>query len=257
MVELWSAGAAAMIERRQKFSRRPFGGPRRAKGAMAAPQAGLRLSKALMRTVLAAFATLSPEAHAVEVKLGLFKHDVTFLGDAVGLGAAGKEPGVDVVGAVYFDRPFFKASGWSPRPYFIGSVNSGAGTDFIGGGLSWKFNFLRRFYFAPELGIVVHDGITNYRPFSELRPEEIPDQARTRQTRIEFGSRALFQPGFHFGVRANNRLSFEFSYIHLSNGQVLNGHFFGRARDANEGLDLIGGRIAYNFGRFRPFPRRR
>lgn len=189
--------------------------------------------------------------------MGLFKHDVVFLGEGLGLGAGGREQGVAIIGSVYFDRPFLKDAGWVPRPYFVGSVNPGVGTDFVGGGLAWQFNFLRRFYFAPEIGLAVHNGETVFARSSEVAPEDLPALRALRAQRIEFGSHVLFQPGAHFGLRVNPRLSVEISYIHLSNGQILNGRVFGAERNVNEGLDLLGARIACNFGRVRPIAQSR
>lgn len=196
----------------------------------------------------AACAALGPHAEAAEVKLGLYKHDVVFLGEGLGLGVGGREKGVDIIGAVYFERPFLKSAGWAPRPYLIGSGNPGPGTDFVGGGLAWKFNFLRRFYFAPEIGLVVHNGETVVRSLSQEEADAV------RAQRIEFGSRVLFQPGAHVGLRMTRRLSLELSYVHVSNGEILNGRLFGGDVNVNEGLDLLGARIAWNFGRVKPIP---
>ena len=54
------------------------------------------MKTAMFATVAAATLAIAAPACAGEVFVGLYKHDVTFIGDAVGLGAAGREGGYDV-----------------------------------------------------------------------------------------------------------------------------------------------------------------
>lgn len=196
-----------------------------------------------------AFILLGARAAAADVKLGILKHDVTFIGDALGVGASGRESGIDVSLAVYFERPFAKANPFVPRPYLIGSVNSAGDTSFIGGGISYKFNFLHRFYFHPELGLVVHNGEIGFGPLSETPPDQRMAELQRRSGSTQLGSRVLFQPGLSFGMNITQRTAFEFSYLHISNGQILNGHVFGRPGNTNGGIDMVGGRLVYHFGR--------
>lgn len=196
-----------------------------------------------------AFILLGARAAAADVKLGILKHDVSFIGDALGVGASARESGVDVSLGVYFERPFAKNNPFVPRPYLIGSVNSAGDTSFIGGGISYKFNFLHRFYFHPEIGLVVHNGEIAFRPLRETPPDQRLTESQRRSGLTQLGSRVLFQPGLSLGMNITPRTALEFSYLHISNGQILNGHVFGRSGDVNEGIDMVGGRLVYRFGK--------
>src|SRR3990167_4705078 len=53
--------------------------------------------EALMRALIlgAVLAALAGPASAADLLLGVYGHDVTFIGDTLGLGAAGREDGAD------------------------------------------------------------------------------------------------------------------------------------------------------------------
>ena len=64
-----------------------------------------------------------------------------------------------------------------------------------------------------------------------------------RQTRLDLGSRVLFEPELSLGWKASDRLSLELSWIHLSHGRLA-GHY-------NPGVADVGLRILYRYGQDR------
>ena len=74
-----------------------------------------------------------------------------------------------------------------------------------------------RSYVRPGLGLAVHTGSAgNFQ----------------RTDKIAFGSRILFEPELGIGVRINDRVSVEASWVHMSHAQL-----FGRQ---NPGIDNVG-----------------
>ena len=59
--------------------------------------------------------------------------------------------------------------------------------------------------------------------------------SRTRNDKIDFGSRILFEPEVGVGAQVNDRLSVEASWVHMSHAQL-----FGRE---NPGIDNFGVRL--------------
>lgn len=192
---------------------------------------------------LAALAAMGlvTSAAANEIRVGVYGHDV----DILGIGAAGKEDGIDV--AVSYD--FAKLESWkllrTPTPYLIGSVSTSGDTSFGGAGLAWNWapGGGKRFYIRPELGLVTHDGYANMASPNEggLSQEEIDRRVALRDEHIEFGSKILFETGLSFGWHFTDRTAMELSYIHLSHGQIL-------ASGPNEGLDNVGLRLVHRIG---------
>ena len=63
-----------------------------------------------------------------------------------------------------------------------------------------------------------------------------PGNSRTsRNDKIDFGSRVLFEPELGIGFDVNRRLSIEASWVHMSHAQL-----FGRQ---NPGIDNLGARL--------------
>ena len=150
-------------------------------------------------------------AHAGELYGGVYKHavDTLFTLDT-------QESGADLQLGYRFDPvvPVAKI-----QPYVFGSVNSDkGGTDFVGAGVSRKFN-LGGVYVRPGIGLVVHNA-----PSLRSNP--------ATGLRTDLGSRVLFEPEIALGLNVAPRVSVEASWVHISNGQILG--------TQNPGIDMIG-----------------
>ncbi len=157
---------------------------------------------------LAASLAAAP-AQAGELFAGLHVHDVK-----TPLDKSGIEGGVDVSlgyrGGTIGHSPI--------QPYVFAALNSSGNTNYAAVGLSAKFG--GKFYIRPGIGLAVHTGsAANY----------------YRTDKIAFGSRVLFEPEVGVGVRVNDRLSIEASWVHMSHATL-----FGRE---NPGIDNLGVRV--------------
>lgn len=212
----------------------------------------VQIRGSLMRkTVLSASVAMSAlamasSASAGEIIAGVFAHDVTFVGEAVGLGAAGKEGGANVHLGWRSDR----LDSWpewmrGPRAHVFISGNTEGDTSYIAAGLTWHIPLTddERLYVQPGIGLAVHDGYDLFPSFTEpgLTPEEFDRRVALRSERIEFGSQVLFEPEVSIGYRITENTAVELSYVHLSNGQIFH-------QGKNEGLDEVGVRFVYRFG---------
>lgn len=156
-------------------------------------------------------------ARADEIFGGVLVHDVM-----TGITVSGIEDGADFQIGYRGARIGNSPSRWSPSPYIFASVNSVGDTNFAAAGLSWKFG--DQVYFRPGIGLAVHDG---------------PDRVSPGSDRIDFGSRILFEPEAAIGVRIDERLSAEASWVHLSHATLFSSN--------NPGIDNIGVRVNYRF----------
>ena len=191
---------------------------------------------------LGAAALAAGPALAQEWYVGLYYHDVTFVGDFVGLGAAGRESGTQDLQIGYrTDR--IDSLGWLGRPnaHAFVSINSDNMSNFAAVGLGWPIALGERFYFRPGLGLAYTDGKAGLPPANapNLTPQERARRTALYYNRIDFGSKLLFQPELALGFRFNERFAGELSYNHLSNGQIFH-------RGKNQGLDDIGLRLVYS-----------
>ena len=95
-----------------------------------------------------------------------------------------------------------------------------------------------------ELGIggAIHTGSVDLpSPFDAgLSPAVQQARLRDWQTKLDLGSRVLFEPEFSLGWKATDRMSFEVSWIHMSHGQL--------AGPQNPGLGDFGFRAVYRYG---------
>ncbi len=160
----------------------------------------------------ATLATLSAPAMADELYGGVYKHgvDTPFTFDT-------QEGGVDLQVGYRLDPVLPLAR---IEPYVFGSLNSQkGGTDFVGVGVSRKFN-LGAAYVRPGLGLVLHNA-----PETRVNP--------TTGIRTDLGSRVLFEPEIAVGVNVGPRLSVEASWVHISNAQLFDS-------EQNPGIDMIG-----------------
>ena len=187
---------------------------------------------------------LASAAQAGEVFAGVYAHDVTFIGDVVGLGAAGREGGADIHLGYRTGRIEALSLIWKPHVHMFGSINTQHTSNFVAAGFDWKIGLKGPLYFRPGIGLAYTDGKT------ELPPANVPglsagDQAARTYLyyhRIAFGSHVLFEPQLALGLNLNDRVSVEASYTHLSNGQIFH-------QGKNQGLDDAGVRLNWKLGK--------
>lgn len=192
-----------------------------------------------MRTALAALAVaaIAAPATAGEVFTGVYAHDVD---DGISFGKF--EDGAQIVTGVRttaLDELKFLGR---PRVHLLVGVNTSGGTNYLASGLAWRFPLSERLYVQPGIGLAIHDGRVNLPSPDEpgLTPAERLKRLNDFQTKLDLGSRVLFEPELSIGWKATRRLSFEVSWIHLSHGKL--------AGDYNPGLGDIGLRLLYRYG---------
>ena len=192
--------------------------------------------------VAAALTLCAGGARAGEFLVGAYAHDVTFIGETIGVGAAGREDGVDLHLGVRSDR--IEAFGMIGRPqaHAFVSINSERTSNFAAAGFSWPIDLTDKVYVRPGLGLAYTDGKVDLPAVNEpgLPPAEIARRLELYNTRIDFGSRVLFQPEIALGFRLSARLSAELSWVHISNGDIL-------GSGKNQGMDDAGVRLIYAF----------
>jgi hypothetical protein len=188
-------------------------------------------------------ALLAGSAQASEAFVGVYAHDVTFIGDLVGLGAAGREGGADIHVGYRTGRLDGLKFIWRPQVHVFGSVNTEGTSNFVAAGFDWRIPLGGKFYFRPGIGLAYTDGKTGLPPANVpgLTPQELARRTNLYYTRIDFGSNVLFEPEFALGLDLSERVAVEASYTHLSNGQIFHS-------GKNQGLDDAGVRLVYKFG---------
>lgn len=202
------------------------------------------MKKALFAAAAACVVLAAAPALAGEAFVGVYKHDVTFIGEAVGLGAAGREDGVDVHLGYRTDR--IESLRWlgKPQVHAMVSINSENTSNFVAAGFNWRIELGQPggFYLRPGLGLAYTDGETGLPPANApgLTDEERARRTELYYTRIDFGSHVLFEPELALGYDLNDSWSAELSYTHLSNGQIFH-------QGKNQGLDDVGVRLVYKF----------
>lgn len=202
------------------------------------------MKKALFAAAACAAVVFAAPAFASEAFVGVYKHDVTFIGKAVGLGAAGREDGVDVHLGYRTDR--IESLRWlgKPQVHAMISINSENTSNFVAAGFDWRIELGKPggFYLRPGMGLAYTDGETQLPPANApgLSQAEIDRRTKLYYTRIDFGSKVLFEPELALGYDLNDSWSAELSYTHLSNGQIFH-------QGKNQGLDDAGVRLVYKF----------
>ena len=154
-------------------------------------------------------------AQAGEVFGGLYVHDIESP-----LTKSGVEGGIDL------------QLGWRGepltslriQPHAFVSVNSAGNTHYAAVGISRKFG--DRIYVRPGVGVAVHTGSAGKHQI-------------VGNNDIEFGSRLLFEPELAVGMRLNERMTIEASWVHLSHAQLF--------AKQNPGIDNVGLRLNYRF----------
>jgi len=128
------------------------------------------------------------------------------------------------------------------RVHLLAGVNTSGGTNYVATGLAWRFNISERFYVQPGIGVAVHDGRVTLPSPDEpgLTPEERLKRQGDFDTKLDLGSRVLFEPELSIGWKATRRLSVELSWIHISHAKL--------AGDYNPGLGDVGVRLLYRYG---------
>lgn len=191
----------------------------------------------------AALGCASP-ALAGEAFVGVYKHDVTFIGNAVGLGAAGREGGADI--HLGYRTKRIERLDWlgKPQVHAMVSINTNNTSNFAAVGFNWKVELGQPggFYLRPGMGLAYTDGKAGLPPANapNLTPEERERRTWLYYNRIDFGSKVLFEPELALGYQVNDKVSVELSYTHLSNGQIFH-------QGKNQGLDDAGVRLVYAF----------
>ncbi len=176
-------------------------------------------------------------AIAGEAFVGLYAHDVD---DGISYGRF--EDGAQVVAGVRttaLDELGFLGR---PRVHLLAGANTSGGVNYLATGLGWRFDLGPRFYLQPGLGVALHDRRVNLPSPNEpgLSPDERLQRQRDRQSKLDLGSRVLFEPELSLGWKATRRLSLELSWIHLSHGRLA-GHY-------NPGVADVGLRVLYRYG---------
>ncbi|OHB29266.1 MAG: hypothetical protein A2790_12875 [Phenylobacterium sp. RIFCSPHIGHO2_01_FULL_69_31] len=195
------------------------------------------MSRTLLMALVCAATVGASAARAGEVFLGAYAHDVD---DGISYGKF--EDGAQIVGGVRttaLDELKFLGR---PRVHLLAGVNTAGGTNYAAAGLAWRFNLSERVYVQPGIGLAIHDGRVNL-PSPDapgLTPEERLKRLRDFQTKLDLGSRVLFEPELSVGWKATRRLSVELSWIHLSHAKL--------AGDYNPGVGDVGVRLLYRYG---------
>lgn len=176
-------------------------------------------------------------AMAGEVFAGVYAHDVD---DGISYGKF--EEGAQIVAGVRttaLDELKFLGR---PRVHLLMAVNTAGGTDYLASGLSWRFHLNERVYVQPGIGLGIHDSRVAFPSPDEpgITPKERLKRIRDFQTKLDLGSRVLFEPELSIGWKATRRLSVELSWIHLSHGKL--------AGDYNPGVGDVGVRLLYRYG---------
>ena len=190
----------------------------------------------------AALVGLAGAAQAGELLVGLYAHDAAFLGDAFGVGSAGRESGADLHLGYRSERIEWLGLIARPQAHAFVSVNSESTSNFVAAGLSWPIDLTHNFYLRPGLGLAYTDGEHGLPPVNApgLSAAEVQRRLNLYDTRIDFGSALLFEPEIGIGYRFSERLSGELSWVHISNGEIFH-------QGKNQGMDDAGVRFAYRF----------
>jgi hypothetical protein len=157
--------------------------------------------------------TSALEANAADLVVGAFAHDVTFIGEAIGSGAPGREEGIDLHLGVR-SEPIGYLFG-KPQLHAFVSLNSENTSNFVAAGLSWPISVTERLYVRPGLGLAYTDGEAGLPAVNApgLTPLEIARRLELYNSRIDFGSQILFQPELSVGYTLTRSLAAELSWL--------------------------------------------
>lgn len=162
-----------------------------------------------------ALACVPAQAGVSEFRLGVFNHDIGFLGHD-------KEGGADINAEALFESPGFLKAAWAPRPHLGVSVNTQGDTSQIYAGLTWTYEPFQKVFIDFSLGGSAHNGERH-----TLDPD-----------RKSLGSHVLFRESLSLGYRIDDHHSISVAFDHESNANLAS---------SNEGLNNLGIRWGYRF----------
>jgi hypothetical protein len=198
------------------------------------------MSRKACLVALTILAVGAGRACAGEAMLGVYQHDIM---DKISHGGH-FEHGKDVVFGFRTASLDELSAIWSPHLHLIAGVNTLGETNFLAAGFDWRIKFgpEGRFYLEPGIGAAIHTGPVNLpSPFDPgLTQAEVDQRLHDFATRLDLGSRVLFEPELALGWKATDRWSLEMSWIHMSHAQL--------AGPQNPGLGDFGFRAVYRYG---------
>jgi lipid A 3-O-deacylase len=170
------------------------------------------MRKVLFAAAALIAASLSGHALAAEAFVAAMAHDVTFVGDAVGLGAAGREGGVDLHLGLRSNRIEALSAIGAPQFHGFVSVNSEGTSNFVAAGLDWPIALGGGgLYLRPGLGLAYTDGETGLPPVNEpgISQAEIERRLVLYHTRIDGQRHRGRRPVGRRGQGQDRRLAVE------------------------------------------------
>jgi lipid A 3-O-deacylase len=165
--------------------------------------------------LLLVLASVPAQAGLSEIRLGVFDHDISFLGH-------GKEGGADINGEVLFDSPDFLKPIWAPRPHLGLSINTQGDTSQVYAGLTWTYEPIQKVFIDFSFGGSLNNG----------------ERDTTDLDRKSLGSHVLFRESLSVGYRVDDHNSISVAFDHESNANLAS---------RNEGLNNLGIRWGYRF----------
>lgn len=159
----------------------------------------------------AAALAIAPAAHADDIWIGVYQHDVT-------IAQTRFESGQDIKAGWIGDPIDALHTVGRPSPHVLVSKSLEGQTDYVAVGLNWTIG--SKFYARPGIGVAIHNG---------------PSRAIRSGRRVDLGSPIIFEPEIALGWRISERYRLEASWIHLSHATL-----FSRQ---NRGLDSMGLRL--------------
>jgi lipid A 3-O-deacylase len=160
-----------------------------------------------------------------EIRIGVAAHDLT----------DHSEDGPQITGELLLSPIDLRWLG-EPRPAFTVSINTQGFTNLASAGLLWDIEPVERLTLEAGFGLAYHDGVDDLDLSDPVRAVEV------KETRALLGSPILFRTTFGADYALSEQWSIGVFYEHYSHGQILEN---GR----NQGLDELGVRLGYRFGR--------
>ena len=153
---------------------------------------------------------------AADVSLGLYAHDVPWMGDRE------HEKGEEVIATVGSNPIPALTLIAKPSVYLTAGVNMQGKTNFIASGLRWKVDLTNKLYVRTGIGLALNDA-----------------PRRREAGRIYMGSNLTFEPEASLGWKLTRKVSIEASAIHLSQARIFSSR--------NPGINEIGLRVVVRF----------
>jgi lipid A 3-O-deacylase len=177
------------------------------------------------------------QAQVSEARIGVLQHNIQ-LGDPKN---ANKENGPDLQGEVLFNSPSWLTWAGSPRPSFLGSLNTAGETSYAALSLEWQFPVSERFSINASFGYAIHNGDPLVNPYA---PADSDRRARFNREELALASRDLFRTSLSVGYTLNEQWRIYGIVEHLSHGEIL---AEGGGDAKNAGLDNIGIKFGRTF----------